>query len=108
MEETGIFKKIAGVLGVTISKKSKKDGSSPKPTTKGKSSGKSGTAKKKTGQSAALEMASSMANKQFVVNEPIPEPMFRYVPDRDTIQRLLHKVSNMKDDLTEFELFDDK
>ena len=43
-----------------------------------------------------------------MVSETITEPVFRYIPDRDTIQRLLHRCSNMKDDLAEFELFEDK
>ena len=33
--------------------------------------------------------------------------MFRYIPDRDTIQRLLMRCSNMKDDLAEFEINED-
>ena len=31
----------------------------------------------------------------------IKEPVFRYIPDRATIQRLLMRVSNMKDDLAD-------
>lgn len=50
----------------------------------------------------------SMAGlKQLCIREPIPEPIFRYIPDRDTIQRLLVRCSNMKDDLGEFDLFDE-
>ena len=37
----------------------------------------------------------------------IKEPVFRYIPDRATIQRLLMRVSNMKDDLAEFGLDQD-
>ena len=55
-----------------------------------------------------MDMATSMASKQFVVEEKIIEPVFRYVPDRDTIQRLLTRCGNMKDDLAEFDLFEDK
>ena len=36
------------------------------------------------------------------------QPAFRYIPDRDTIHRLLIRCSNMKDDLAEFDLFEEK
>lgn len=42
----------------------------------------------------------------FTVFEPVKEPFFRYIPDRSTIQRLLNRVSNMKDDLSELGIFD--
>ena len=48
-----------------------------------------------------MDMATSMATKQFSVEEAISEPLFRYIPDRTTIQRLLTRCSNMKDDLAE-------
>ena len=38
----------------------------------------------------------------------MPQPAFRYIPDRDTIHRLLIRCSNMKDDLAEFDLFEEK
>ncbi len=53
-----------------------------------------------------MDMSASMS-KQFTVESKIPEPTFRYIPDRDTIQRLLTRCSNMKDDLGEFELYDE-
>jgi len=52
-----------------------------------------------------MEMA-AMNFKQFEITEMIPEPMFRYVPDRETIQRLITRCSNMKDDLAEFDIYD--
>ena len=42
--------------------------------------------------------------KTFIVNEMIPEPIFRYIPSRATIQRLIMRAANMKDDLAEFVL----
>lgn len=83
LEETSIVRKIASAVGFAqLSKKSKKDGA--KGGSKGKSANKSGTAKKKTGLNPAMEMA-TMTLKQFEVAEMIPEPMFRYIPDRETI-----------------------
>lgn len=82
LEDTSILKRIANVVGFSIGKKGKS--SSPK-ISKSKSAGKSGTAKKKTDKNAAIEMANSMNPKQFLCEGPIPEPMFRYIPDRDTI-----------------------
>ena len=65
LEETSIVRKIASVVGFAqLSKKSKKDGA--KGGSKSKSANKSGTAKKKTGQNAAMEMA-TMALKQFEI-----------------------------------------
>ena len=55
-----------------------------------------------------MDMANALHSKQYTCEEPIPEPMFRYVPDRDTIQRILLRCANMKDDLAEFDLFEDK
>jgi len=44
----------------------------------------------------------------FVVSAPgIPEPMFRYIPDRETMQRMLLRCGNMKDDLGVFDIMDD-
>ena len=42
--------------------------------------------------------------KQFCCQEAILEPVFRYIPDRRTIQRLIMRAANMKDDLAEFGL----
>ena len=107
LEDTSIIKRIANQVGLTIQKKTTKGGSKSTGA-KNKSAGKSNTAKKKAGLNAAQEMSQSIINKQFMVSETITEPVFRYIPDRDTIQRLLHRCSNMKDDLAEFELFEDK
>ena len=52
-----------------------------------------------------MDMAASMSTKQFSVEKPISYPTFRYIPDRTTIQRLLTRCSNMKDDLAEFDLY---
>ena len=51
-----------------------------------------------------LDMAISIQSKQFCVSEPISQPIFRYVPDRETIQRLLLRCSNMQDDLGDFDM----
>ena len=53
------------------------------------------------------DLEKSLATKSFVISAPILEPMFRYIPDRDTMQRLLTRCSNMKDDLAEFDLNED-
>ena len=53
-----------------------------------------------------MDINASMS-KQFAVESKILEPTFRYIPDRDTIQRLLTRCSNMKDDLGEFDLYED-
>ena len=107
LTDTNILKKIAGVLGFPLTKKSKKEqGGSPKKDSKGaksKSAAKSNTkAQKQT--SAMLDMAISIQSKQFCVSEPISQPIFRYVPDRETIQRLLLRCSNMQDDLGDFDM----
>lgn len=53
-----------------------------------------------------MDMAASMSTKQFHVDQMISEPpFFRYIPDRSTIQRLITRGSNMKDDLAEFDLY---
>ena len=101
LEDTSILKKIAGQVGFQLGKKGKKDNASPKAGSKNKSASKSNTAKKKTGQSAAMDMATSMATKQFSVEEDISQPVFRYIPDRATIQRLITRCSNMKGDIDE-------
>ena len=102
--DTSILKKIADNVGFQLGKKGKNN-SSPKAGSKNKSGGKSNTAKKRTGQSAAMDMATSVYTKQFCIDKPIMEPMFRYIPDRATIQRLITRASNMKDDLAEFDLY---
>ena len=51
-----------------------------------------------------LDMAISIQSKQFCVSEPITQPIFRYIPDRETIQRLLFRCGNMQDDLGEFDI----
>ena len=40
--------------------------------------------------------------RPFRVEKMIPEPYFRYIPDRGSIQRLIWRAANMKDDLAEF------
>ena len=52
----------------------------------------------------ADDLANSRTYNQFVVSEPILEPVFRYIPDRETIQRLLLRCSKMKDDILYTEL----
>jgi len=42
-----------------------------------------------------------------MVSAAIPEPIFRYIPDRDTMQRLITRCSNMRDDLAEFGIMED-
>lgn len=53
-----------------------------------------------------MDLATSMATKQFIVNEAITEPIFRYIPDRTTIQRLLTRCSNIKEDLEEYGIYE--
>ena len=93
-------------LSIQTKKSKKEQGGSPKKDSKGaksKSAAKSNTkAQKQT--SAMLDMAISIQSKQFCVSEPISQPIFRYVPDRETIQRLLLRCSNMQDDLGDFDM----
>ena len=42
--------------------------------------------------------------KQFTLEKTILEPMFRYVPDRAVMQKMIMRAANMKDDLAEFGL----
>ena len=109
LTDTNILKKIAGVLSFPLSKKSKKDqGGSPKKNSKGEKSGGKSAAKSNTKStkqtSAMLDMAISIQSKQFCVSEPINQPIFRYIPDRETIQRLLLRCGNMQDDLGDFDI----
>lgn len=97
------MKKIADIVGFPLGKK--KSNQSPKAGAKNRGAAKASAAKKKTGQTAAMEMSSYINLKSFSISEQIPEPVFRYVPDRGIIQRLLTRASNMKDDLAEFDLF---
>ena len=55
-----------------------------------------------------MEISSAMINAQYCVAEKMSQPAFRYIPDRDTIHRLLIRCGNMKDDLAEFDLFEEK
>ena len=58
--------------------------------------------KKKTVQSeSCADLSSQFVGKQYIVESTILEPHFRYVPDRGTIQRLITRAANMKDDLAE-------
>lgn len=41
--------------------------------------------KKKSGNLGSLDMASSYHPKTFIVPNQILEPIFRYIPDRDTV-----------------------
>jgi hypothetical protein len=100
-EKTSILKKIATAVGLQVEKKSKKD-TGKSGTGKGK--GKTSISKKRTGQTAAMDMAAAMVNQQITISEPVPEPIFRYVPDRDTIQRLILRCTNMMSDLSDLGL----
>ena len=109
LTDTNILKKIAGVLGFPLTKKQKKEqgGGSPKKESKGAKSGKSAAksnTKTQKQTSAMLDMAISIQSKQFCVSDPISQPIFRYIPDRETIQRLLLRCSNMQDDLGDFDM----
>ena len=42
--------------------------------------------------------------KQFECEKMILEPMFRYIPERAVMQRLILRAATMKDDLAEFNL----
>ena len=100
VEETSILRKIQAVVGYQALKKSKtsKSGSAAK---------KSGAKSNKKKSAAVNSELQALALRQVIISEPQIEPIFRYVPDRDTIQRLLIRCSNMKDDLGEFELYDE-
>ena len=101
------MKKMAGHVGFQLTKK--KGGAHSKVGAKAKSgSAKAGSTKNKKNQSAVMEMSSALINTQFCVAEKMSQPAFRYIPDRDTIHRLLIRCSNMKDDLAEFDLFEEK
>lgn len=80
--DTGIMKKIADIVGFPLGKK--KSNQSPKAGAKNRGASKASAAKKKTGQTVAMEN-SYISLKSFSISEPIPEPFFRYVPDRGVI-----------------------
>lgn len=106
LDDTQILRRIANDLGIPLGKKGNKANASPKATSKGKGgAGKSAAKKAKQVQQTDLEK--SIATKSYVVSAPIREPMFRYIPDRETMQRLITRCSNMKDDLAEFDLAED-
>ena len=78
-ERTNIIKRISGAIGLNMATKGKKGVTSPK--------GKAGTKlkKKKTAvQNSVIDMNQGPM-KQYEVTQIIPEPIFRYIPDRATI-----------------------
>ena len=74
---------------------------------KGKNSANKSASKKQKLNSVASDLSNSLVSKQYIVSAAIPEPIFRYIPDRDTMQRLITRCSNMRDDLAEFGIMED-
>lgn len=55
-------------------------------------------------QNKHIDFATMQAAKSFIVQSPMEQPTLRYIPDRDLVQRLIIRASNMKDDLGEFDM----
>jgi len=108
-ERTNLMSKIISVTGFTTkkdAKKAAKDSTSP-PKAKGAGKSIGATAGKSGGKKKAA------AGKQNVQLEPIVvitkemcPPIFRYIPDRGTIQRLILKCAAIKDDVIKFEPYE--
>lgn len=97
--KTNILTRITLEVGISL-EKTKKSTMSPKSKKGGNSKG---LAKRKTlTQSSVVREMQHAGMGQFRIDGPIKEPVFRYIPDRATMQRLVLRVSNMKDDLAEF------
>ena len=97
-EKTNLMNKICSVAGFTT-KKEKKGSSkneSPQRNSKGRSvsasAGKSTTKKRVAGKkSPDLDFV------MLVIEEPMERPIFRYIPDRASIQRLVMKCTALED-----------
>ena len=61
------------------------------------SANKSATKKKVGRKSPDLDLV------MLVIEEPMERPIFRYIPDRATVQRLVTRCTALKDDSTKFE-----
>lgn len=96
--KTDVIYRISSAVGVSVGKP-KKSALSPKA-----NKGKKGGQKRKTIVMNNNTDLQQFCVKTFVVNEMIPEPIFRYIPSRATIQRIIMRAANMKDDLAEFAL----
>lgn len=112
-ERTNLMQKITNVTGFATKKDSKKtskgDTSSPKVTGKGKSL--SGTAGKSTGKKKGAgkdAIINTSYQGPVVIGEPICQPLFRYIPDRTTVQRLVTRCANLKDDVIKFDSYEEK
>ena len=105
-EKTNLIKKILAVTGFATKKDAKKAGKSSDSPAKSTQKGKASSATKSAGKKKAA--ASSKKNEEFemilqTINEPIEFPIFRYIPDRATVQRLVHRVAGLKDEITSFD-----
>lgn len=96
-EKTNIIARISKQVGITI--KGKKSVMSPKNKSQAKL--KNLAKKKTTLMESTADLSTQFIGKQFIVESSMLEPHFRYVPDRGTIQRLITRAANMKDDLAE-------
>ena len=108
-EKTNLMVKVVGVTGFTTKKESKKaakDTTSPKATGKKATTGATGKSagKKKGGVSGKL--SPTQIESMVVIQKEMCQPIFRYMPDRATFQRLITRCANIKDDVIKFEPYD--
>lgn len=97
-EKTNLLTRICTALDVNLATR-KKNMLSPK-NDKGKGAKTKVLQKKKTTvRNATNSDLKHLESEHFVVAEMVLEPYFRYLPDRGTMQRLIMRAANMKDDL---------
>ena len=98
-DKTNLMKKILAMTGFSTKKDSKKaNKASESPAKQTKKAG-SGSAAKSAGKKKA---AASKKNEElevvlYTVDKPMDFPNFRYIPDRATVQRLVHRCAALKD-----------
>ena len=101
------MKKILAVTGFATKKDSKKAGkhseSPAKQSQKGKSSGSATKSAGKKKAAASNKKTEELDLVLQTIYEPIEFPIFRYIPDRATVQRLVHRVAALKDDTMSFD-----
>jgi hypothetical protein len=76
-----------------------KNVTSPKANSKAKSGSATKTGGKKKAAKALADSLDMGLDKQVILKEALAEPCFRYVCDRKTMQRMIYRVADYKDDI---------
>ena len=99
-DKTNLMKRILAMTGFSTKKDSKKaNKASESPAKQSSKKAGSGSAAKSAGKKKA---AASKKNEElevalYTVDKPMDFPSFRYIPDRATVQRLVHRCAALKD-----------